>query len=297
MKYRLNPNSEIGIGSTGDPPVLPGGMLNTDKKDCAFTLVELLVVIAIIAILAALLLAAISQAKTRAQRIQCANNVRQLGQAMQEFVTDNHTYPLPANSLHDGNNPEHLYSWVLTIQRELSGIENSTNNRIIWWHQDVWQCPSAIKPSTEQEIVKYQNYTSYGYNGYGLSGQTETNSLGLGGRYIESASHSSLAPPVSESEVASPSDMMAIGDGFWDVNGIIRDGSMILWRTYSAENTEALFGSTKQSYARHQGKANVVFCDGHVESPTLQFLFEDTSDAALVRWNRDHLPHREKLSP
>jgi hypothetical protein len=41
----------------------------------------------------------------------------------------------------------------------------------------------------------------------------------------------------------------------------------------------------------------VVFCDGHVESPSLQFLFADTSDAALVRWNRDHRPHREKLSP
>jgi prepilin-type processing-associated H-X9-DG protein len=45
------------------------------------------------------------------------------------------------------------------------------------------------------------------------------------------------------------------------------------------------------------GKANVVFCDGHVESPTLPFLFADTSDAALSRWNRDHQPHREKLSP
>jgi prepilin-type processing-associated H-X9-DG protein len=48
---------------------------------------------------------------------------------------------------------------------------------------------------------------------------------------------------------------------------------------------------------RHQGRANVVFCDGHVESPTLQFLFADTSDEALSRWNRDHLPHREKLAP
>jgi len=45
------------------------------------------------------------------------------------------------------------------------------------------------------------------------------------------------------------------------------------------------------------GKANVVFCDGHVESPTLQFLFADTSDAALSRWNRDHQPHRERLAP
>jgi prepilin-type processing-associated H-X9-DG protein len=47
----------------------------------------------------------------------------------------------------------------------------------------------------------------------------------------------------------------------------------------------------------HRDKANVVFCDGHVESSTLQFLFADTSDAALARWNCDHLPHREKLSP
>ena len=53
----------------------------------------------------------------------------------------------------------------------------------------------------------------------------------------------------------------------------------------------------ENSYARHQGKANVVFCDGHVESPTMQFLFTDTSDAALSRWNRDHQPHRERLSP
>ena len=45
------------------------------------------------------------------------------------------------------------------------------------------------------------------------------------------------------------------------------------------------------------GHANVFFCDGHVESPTLQFLFEDTSDEALSRWNRDDQPHREKLSP
>jgi hypothetical protein len=39
----------------------------------------------------------------------------------------------------------------------------------------------------------------------------------------------------------------------------------------------------------------VVFCDGHVESSSLYFLFEDTNDVALVRWNRDHQPHRENL--
>jgi prepilin-type processing-associated H-X9-DG protein len=88
--------------------------------------------------------------------------------------------------------------------------------------------------------------------------------------------------------------MMAIGDGFEGGNGVIRDGVFVLWRTHGVQDYRE---STKRSYARHQGRASVVFCDGHVESPTLKFLFEDTSDEALVRWNRDHLPHREKLSP
>jgi hypothetical protein len=42
-------------------------------------------------------------------------------------------------------------------------------------------------------------------------------------------------------------------------------------------------------------QANVAFCDDHVETPTLKFLFADTSDAALSAWNRDHQPHRERL--
>jgi prepilin-type processing-associated H-X9-DG protein len=88
--------------------------------------------------------------------------------------------------------------------------------------------------------------------------------------------------------------MMAIGDGFAGGNAGIQDSWYLLWRTDGVRDE---MGSAKRSYARHQGKANVVFCDGHVESPTLQFLFADTSDAALARWNRDHLPHREKLSP
>jgi prepilin-type N-terminal cleavage/methylation domain-containing protein len=78
--------------------------VTSPHKNSAFTLIELLVVIAIIAILAALLLAAVSQAKGRAQRIQCANNVRQLGLSLQQFVADNRVYPLYANS-HDGTYP------------------------------------------------------------------------------------------------------------------------------------------------------------------------------------------------
>ncbi len=133
---------------------------------------------------------------------------------------------------------------------------------------------------------------TYGYNWCGMGALTDPDTLGLGGHPIDSATYqSSIA--VDESEVADPSGMMAIGDGFWGGDGVIRL-TQWLWRSHGVTD---YLGSTKRAYARHQGRANVVFCDGHVETPTLQFLFEDTSDAALVRWNRDHQPHREKLAP
>jgi len=112
--------------------------------------------------------------------------------------------------------------------------------------------------------------------------------------FFEATGGKVIEPPVNESSVIAPSEMMAVGDGFVGNRSHIWDGQWLLYRT---SVTNEFYGSTKRSYARHQSKANVVFCDGHVESPTLQFLFEDTSDYALSRWNRDHLPHRENLPP
>ena len=243
------------------------------KNLIGFSLAELLVVIAIIGVLAGLLFPALVHSMQRAQQIRCVDNVRQLGIAMQGFKTDNHSYPLDWSA--------HVGVWLTALHHQMSEPESPTHDPSVWIHQGVWKCPSA------------SDAPSYGYNARGLISRTDTNSLGLGGHFILNLPQLP-DPPVKEWEVAAPSDMMSIGDGFMGANNLILEEGYYLWRT---ENVNSHWGRTDKAFSRHQGKANVVFCDGHVESPTLKFLFSDTSDEALSRWNRDHQTHREKLVP
>ena len=64
-------------------------LLGGERPGRGFTLIELLVVIAIIAILAALLLPALASAKSKAQRLSCMNQMRQLGLGITLFSGDN----------------------------------------------------------------------------------------------------------------------------------------------------------------------------------------------------------------
>jgi len=268
----------------------------------AFTLIELLVVIVVIAILAALLLPALNRAKVQARITHCKGNLHQYGAALHMYVDDFKGYPLDSPVFLAGvTNP-----WFLQLQR---------------YTRDNWSTvsPGQAEPPGIQICPDYGRLGglfcappqlpplgSYGYNCVGYDGFTDGafGGMGLGCHWI-SPGATNLSP-VLESDVACPSDFIAIGDAIllpsvigakqqvggaadlWPCGGM----EMQVWTTdLGLDNVPWVGLGLRLERQRHGHRWSAVFCDGHVEGFTTKQFLDPCSDAVLRRWYADHQPH------
>jgi prepilin-type N-terminal cleavage/methylation domain-containing protein/prepilin-type processing-associated H-X9-DG protein len=124
-----------------------------------FTLIELLVVIAIIAVLIALLLPAVQAAREAARRMQCVNNLKQLGLAVQNYVSANDTLP-PAGSWYGSPVPPKATAYPGS-GTYVNGLCASMKVRLL--------------PFIEQQAM----YNAYNFAGSDYGGPSALNALNL----------------------------------------------------------------------------------------------------------------------
>ncbi len=297
------------------------------QEKTAFTLIELLVVIAVIAILAALLLPVLSRAKSAADSAVCKSNLRQLGLAISAYVQDTGTYPSDDiawmtaikpqigvawpennNTNFDGNLLPHTYLgsrqsvYACPSYNRIQGEFTSGPLGFPIWGS--WMGSYGYNYSGTCARGTIIPGTAAHFPGFGLGGQVFEN-LGVGITY----------QALREAGVVKPSDMIEVGDalfwplhggaspsdyqqpprgnfdlstGFghqWVVDGVFMSGAVGNGQQWSGNPRDP---AAKAVARRHNGRWNITFCDGHVETLQVSQLFAIQNPAVAKRWNCDN---------
>jgi prepilin-type N-terminal cleavage/methylation domain-containing protein/prepilin-type processing-associated H-X9-DG protein len=246
----------------------------------AFTLLELLVVIAIIGILASLLLPVLAAAKRRAAQATCINNLKQLGLGMQMYISDSQdTFPCLA-SMRNGFQPADWIYWRtndLAHPVEQSPILTAFANagsKLLRCPLDISDIDRLAQSGADGPYLYSYSLTAYGMtlennNGPGLDGDMN---YGMASVFRGSVGDFAAHPfklsaihnpagkimlveePATQNSSDNPTGAPVIDDGRW------------------------MPQMPNPLTARHGGKADVTFSDGHVQPVTSEFG-EDTNNS------------------
>ena len=258
------------------------GLTSDSQKTAGFTLVELLVVIGVISVLISILMPTLAKMRQQARTVECAANLRQLGQAWQMYANTNNGVCVPGRLPTAGApggvysifaSPEYRPRWYELLGEQIQQYANLHPKKI---QDDNWTItnPIFLCPAVP-DWNNSRNYP-YGYT-YQFLGNARPKSGGAWINYPVKISHINAAHTVLAADSMGTAAGMPraartryYDDGTHDTAAWCNKGWCIdPPRLTSSSDYADPQHRQPQARAgpdpRHIGKCNVLFCDGRVE--------------------------------
>jgi prepilin-type N-terminal cleavage/methylation domain-containing protein/prepilin-type processing-associated H-X9-DG protein len=253
---------------------------------CGFTLIELLVVIAIVAILAAVLFPMLISAKAAGQKVRCSSQIKQLATSALMYADDNNSRYVPAAP--DINAPGGgLKRWH--GGRTNRNVPFEPKAGPMWSYLGksggLKECPTApwrAKRSSDRDGFE-SGCGGYGYNAAYVGGTYDKNPYPLCARVASTTS-----------EIRVPSKTVMFTDSAIPSPTVQRRDAHLIEYSFCEPPYAIVGASTWHTtsptvHFRHNGMANVVWCDGHVTSQKMSFTtptnaYEADNAAFEVGW-------------
>lgn len=225
-----------------------------------FTLVELLVVIAIIGVLVALLLPAIQSARAASRRVQCANNMRQIGLAIHQYCdTHKGLFPMMQHNIAQSDVPK---TWIYVLAPYMESVD-----AVRLCPEDLKRIENPAYTDSSGNVVEARP-TSYAMNGYlraeGFNPAGPT--PGFVTRFSQlTETHKTIVMFEAGNGVDSTKDHVESPDWFDESNMKRNATEQAVWQDVQGE----------VAVDRHHGtSANYLYADGHVDSITADQIQE-----------------------
>jgi prepilin-type processing-associated H-X9-DG protein/prepilin-type N-terminal cleavage/methylation domain-containing protein len=230
------------------------------RPSAGFTLVELLVVIGIIAVLMSILLPTLGRVRDQAKTIKCGSNLRQIGTAANTYAGTYNGQLAPWTNLNRWSDPTNPNEVVDPYHRD-------ANNEVdVYWGvryalagtlpRVIFNCPTETR-TNDAGRDNDATYTHYGLNGYGIGLTNDERDQKFGSRTEFSLFTSFRSQWIGRriSRIRNPTQtIFCLDSGEVTIDG--NHDTFDDWQQHAV--------SLQPEWLRHNKRANVLFCDGHV---------------------------------